>query len=324
VKTLKWGVLGISGHYKLRVHRPLKGLEGAELYSIASRDTKRAAEAAEAFGFIKSYGSYQALIDDEGIDAVYLPLPNDLHLEWIKKAADAGKHIVCEKPLCMSSAEVDEAFAYCADKGVFLMEAFMFRFHPQWIKIKEMVDIGELGELKSIQCIFSYDNTDPRNIRNKAENGGGAMRDIGCYGVAVSNLLLGREPLSVQSLIDNDPIFKTDQLTSFMMDFGNCHSIVTVSTQLFDEQKIRILGTGGSVEVKVPFNTANDVPAEVTMRNGIDERTIRTPAVDQYRCEFEKFTEAVLNNDAGFFSMMEAFSKRNQKVIDSVFEAGDM
>ncbi len=322
MKKLNWGVLGLSNHYRLRIHLPLSGYDGALLYGIASRDGKRAAEAAEKLGFSRAFSSYQQLLDDDNIDAVYLPLPNHLHLEWIKKAADAGKHVICEKPLCLSAEEVDEAFAYCADREVFLMEAFMFRFHPQWERVKDIINTGEIGTVKSIQCIFSYNNTDPGNIRNQAAAGGGALRDIGCYGIAVSRFVMDREPSGVQSLIVRDPVFKTDELTSFMLDYGSCHSLVTVSTQLNSAQNVRITGTGGSIEVMIPFNIYNDVPAEVKVITGVGERIVRTEAVDQYRCEFENFTNAVLKNNTGFFPMMETFSKQIQSIMDSVFKAG--
>jgi predicted dehydrogenase len=321
MKKLKWGVLGISGHYRKRIQPALSGWDGVELYAIASRNLSRAEDAAERFGFKKAFGSYQELIDCSEIDAVYIPLPNTLHLEWIKKAADAGKHVICEKPLCLTVEEVADVFSYCASKGVFLMEAFMFRFHPQWLKVAELVNSDEIGQVKAIQCIFSYNNTDPSNIRNK-ENGGGALRDIGCYGIAVSNLIMGRAPVGVKSLMEIDPDFKTDQLTSFMLDYSGCHSLVTVSTQLQSTQNVKIIGTGGSIEILIPFNTYNDVPARVRVISGVGERIIKTEIADHYRSEFRIFTDAVLNKDIGFFNKMEVFSKRNQQVIDAVFKAG--
>ena len=324
MKKLNWGVLGLSWHYRLRIHHQLSSYEGAVLRGIASRDGSRAAAAASELGFAESFGSYQQLLDCSDIDAVYIPLPNHLHLEWIKRAADAGKHIICEKPLCLSEAEVNEAFAYCASKDVFLMEAFMFRFHPQWLRVKELLDSGEIGPVKSINCVFGYNNTDPGNIRNQFEAGGGALRDIGCYGIAVSNLLLGRDPVGVQSLVKNDPVFGIDQLTSFLMDFEDCHSMVTVSTQMQSSQNVRITGTSGSIEVLIPFNVYNDVPARLIVISGVGERTVKTQIADQYRCEFERFSEAVFKSDDSFFTMMETFSKRNQRLIDSVFKAGDL
>ena len=321
MEKLRWGVLGISGHYRLRIHQALKGYDGAELCGIASRDEKRAAEAAVALGFKRSYGSYQALLDDESIDAVYIPLPNNLHLEWIRKAADAGKHIICEKPLCMDAVEVEEAFSYCAEKGVSLMEAFMFRFHPQWLRVKQIVDSGEIGRIRSIQSIFSYKNTDPQNIRNRMENGGGALRDIGCYCIAVSNLLLELEPVRISSFIERDSEFGIDSFTSFMIDYGGAHSLSTVSTQLFSNQGVSICGTGGKLHVEIPFNMYSDVPARIRVTTGVGQRIIKTEVVDQYRCEFEAFTDAVKSNDSGFFNTMKGFSIRNQRAIDAVFSA---
>jgi len=321
MKKLKWGVLGISGHYRKRIQLPLSRYEGAELYAIASRSQERAEAAAERFGFKRAFGSYQDLLDCSDVDALYIPLPNTMHLEWIKKAADAGKHIICEKPLCMTEAETDEAFSYCAARGVFLMEAFMFRFHPQWLRVREILDSGEIGAVKAIQCIFSYNNTNPDDIRNK-EAGGGALRDIGCYGIAVSSFILDKEPAGVKAVIAEDPVFKTDSLTSFLLDYSGCHSLVTVSTQLQPSQNVRVYGTSGSIEVLIPFNTYNDTPAELKVISGVGERFVRTEVSDQYRCEFDAFTKAVESRDSGFFEMMEKFSRRNQRIIDVVFKAG--
>ena len=321
MNKLRWGVLGVSKHYRLRVHLPFSGFEGAELYAIASRDAEKAAAAAAELGFKKSYGSYEELVSCPDVDAVYIPLPNDYHCEWVKKAAAAGKHILCEKPLAMSLAELEDTFAFCHNKNVRLMEAFMFRFHPQWVRVKELVDSGEIGGLKAISCVFSYNNTDPENIRNQPA--GGAMRDIGCYGAAVTNLLTGRDPDGIKSFISRDPDFGTDELTSFIMDYNGCHSLVTVSTQAHSEQNIKITGRSGSIEVYIPFNVYNDVPARVKVISGVGERIIKTEPVDQYRCELEAFTTAVLSRDDGFFTMMEEFSHRNQQIIDAVFSAAD-
>ncbi|MBI9105774.1 MAG: Gfo/Idh/MocA family oxidoreductase [Spirochaetales bacterium] len=321
MKKLRWGVLGLSGHYQKRIHLPLSKFEGAELYGLASRSLEKAEAAAERLGFRRAFGSYTELIECRDIDAVYIPLPNTMHLEWIKKAADAGKHIICEKPLGLTEEETEEAFSYCESKGVYLMEAFMFRFHPQWLRVMEIVNSNEIGQIKAIQCVFSYDNTDPDNIRNKKE-GGGALRDIGCYGIAVSSLIMERDPDGVQGLIDIDPNFETDRLTSFILDYSDCHSLVTVSTQMQSAQNVKIIGSSGSIEVLVPFNTYIDVPARVRVLSGVGERIIKTEIADQYHAEFKAFSEAVLNNDSGFLKKMEAFSKRNQRVIDAVFKAG--
>ena len=318
---LNWGVLGVSGHYRKRIHLPMSGYDGACLYGIASRNRARADEAAARYGFNKAFGSYDELISCGEIDAVYIPLPNTMHFEWIKKAADAGKHILCEKPLCMTEAEAEEAFAYCERKGVRLMEAFMFRFHPQWVRVRQILDSGEIGDIAGINTVFSYDNRDPENIRNR-KDGGGALRDIGCYGIAVSSLLFGRAPDSVKSFIARDENFGIDKLTSFMLDYSGRHSLVTVSTQMTPSQNVRIFGSSGSIEVFVPFNTYIDVPAGVRVISGVGERVIKTEIADQYRCELEAFTEALSAGDDLFFDEMKSFSLMNQRVIDAVLAAG--
>jgi len=221
MKPVRWGILGVSGHYRLRCSDPLRKLEEVSLHGIASRDAERAREAARELGIEKSYGSYEELLQDREIEAVYIPLPNHLHLPWIKACADAGKHVLCEKPLGLDARETAEAIAYTREKGVLLMEAFMYRFHPQWIRARELVRIGEIGEVTSIQSSFFYRNRDPDNIRNRKEAGGGGILDIGCYTVSSARFLTDREPRRVTALVQWDPDFKTDRLASALLDFGN-------------------------------------------------------------------------------------------------------
>ena len=184
MKPVVWGVLSVSRHFALRVQSPLAGLEAVDVRAIASRSKEKAETAAHAMGIPKAYGSYEELLADPLIEAVYIPLPNHLHAEWVKKAADAGKHILCEKPFGVNAEETRQSIAHAQAKGVLVMEAFMYRFHPQWRRVRELVAIGEIGAVRAVHALFSYSNTDPANIRNILSAGGGAIPDIGCYAVS--------------------------------------------------------------------------------------------------------------------------------------------
>jgi predicted dehydrogenase len=294
MNRLRMGVLGCSSHYFKRVAVPLRQSTMVEAYAIASRDGAKAASKAAAWGFPVSYGSYEALLADPKVDFIYNPLPNHLHLEWIKKAADAGKPMLCEKPLGLDAAEAAEAATYCASKGVPLMEAFMYRFHPQWRRAGELVEAGELGTVMATHGMFSYNNKDPKNIRNIAAFGGGALLDIGCYAVSSARFLMGTEPVRVVCEILRDEAFKTDILVSGMLDFGGGRrSTFTVGTQLFPAQKVDAYGTGGSLTVEIPFNMHADVPARVQVATDVSRRVVETGPADQYLLQFDAFARAI-------------------------------
>jgi predicted dehydrogenase len=266
-----------------------------EPYGIASRSLDKAREYAKTWGFQKAYGSYDELLADPEIDFVFCPLPNHLHVEYIKKAADAGKPMLCEKPLSLSAREAADAAAYCEKKGVLLMEAFMYRFHPQWVRAAEIVKSGELGTIMSTSAFFTYDNKDASNIRNIAKAGGGGLYDIGCYTVSSARLLMQGEPERVTAVYREDPAFKTDVFLSAILDFGGGRSsIFTISTQLYPAQRVTALGTGGKLSVEVPFNMFGDVPGRVHVTTGIGRRIIETDIVDQYLLEFDAFANAVI------------------------------
>jgi Predicted dehydrogenases and related proteins len=256
------------------VHHQLVGSELTQVVAIASRDAEKAAQAAREFGFEKSYGSYEALLADPVIDAVYIPLPNHLHTEWIKKAADAGKHVLCEKPFAMNATQAAEAARYAEAKGVKVMEAFMYRFHPQWVHAKEIMRSGEIGKVQFIHTQFAFNNRDPRNIRNILETGGGSIYDIGCYACSSARFIVGKEPERAVSIVRRDPEFGTDVLSSGVLDFGDARALFTVSTQSFPVQQVDIVGTSGSVTIFIPFNMYGDVPAELRITTGIGPRTV--------------------------------------------------
>ncbi len=290
-----------------------------ELYGLASRDPEKSQRLCHRYNIPKSYASYEDLLADSSITAVYIPLPNHLHLEWIQKAADAGKHILCEKPLALNAREAEEAIAYTRNKGVLLMEAFMYRFHPQWIRARELVETENIGGIKAVQTFFSYNNTDPHNIRNIRDMGGGAILDIGCYAVSTARYLFGREPLRAVSLVNRDPAFETDILTSGMLDFGDGHAIFTVGTQSYPHQKVDIIGSGGRIEIEIPFNTYTDSPVNIRVTTGIGTRELLIGPADQYELQCKQFSEAVINGRAVPTPPEDALN--NMRALDALFRS---
>ena len=316
---IRWGVLSVSNHYRLRVHEQVKASKLASVVAIASRDGAKAAGEATRLGIPRSFSSYEALLSDPGIDAVYLPLPNHLHAEWVKKAADAGKHILCEKPFALNAGEAADAIGYARSKGVRVMEAFMYRFHPQWAGLRQIVGSGELGKIVFVQVQFTFNNKDPKNIRNIRETGGGAIMDIGCYAVSCSRFIMGAEPERVISLVDRDQQFGTDALSSGLLDFGSAHALFSVSTQAFPAQRVEVVGTSGKLSVLIPYNMYADVPAEVTVVTGIGSRTISSGPAAQYRLMFDAYSENLLAGKPEPTPAEDAIA--NMKALDALFRS---
>ena len=321
MKPLVWGILSVSKHYALRVHPALRGLAAAEVRAIASRSLSKAREAAARFGIEKAYGSYEELLADPGIEAVYIPLPNDMHAEWIRRCADAGKHVLCEKPFGMNAAETEAAVRYAESKGVRVMEAFMYRFHPQWRRVREIIADGELGEIHSIHVQQAFMNRDPKNIRNKTENGGGAVYDIGCYAVSAARFLLNAEPKRVVALLERDADFGTDVLSSAILDFGRARALFTVSTASWPGQRVDIRGTEGEILIRLPVNMFTDVPAEVTVTTRIASRALALGPADQYALMFEAFCRAVREDKPVPTPPSDGIA--NMKVLDALFRSGE-
>lgn len=319
MKPVVFGVLSVSRHFALRVQSPLASSETTVVRAIASRSKDKAEEAAAAMGIARAYGSYEELLADREIEAVYIVLPNNLHAEWVMRAADAGKHVLCEKPFAMNAAEAEKAIRYAQKKGVLVMEAFMYRFHPQWQRARELVRIGEIGEVHSIGTVFSYTNKDPKNIRNRTETGGGAIQDIGCYAISCSRFLAGREPLRAISLIRRDPEFGTDILSSGILDFGHGRAIFSAATQSFAQQRVSVLGSAGSILIPLPFNMPPDVPAEIVVTTGIGTRTVRVGPADQYGLMFDGFSRAVRAGGPVPTPPQDAID--NMKVEDALFRS---
>ncbi|MCX7788157.1 MAG: Gfo/Idh/MocA family oxidoreductase [Spirochaetes bacterium] len=319
MEPVQWGILSVSKHYSLRVHPQIKGSPLVSLAGIASRDFRKAEETARQLGIAKSYGSYEELLQDPRIEAVYVPLPNHLHVEWICKAADQGKHVLCEKPLSLNAQEAEKALQYTRSKEVRLMEAFMYRFHPQWNHVKEVVHSGELGEIRFIHIAYSYTNKDPQNIRNKLEAGGGAILDIGCYAISACRFLMGKEPKRVLAFVQRDPEFKTDCLSSGILDFGSSRGVFTVSTQAFPGQRVEVVGTNGKLWLEIPFNMYGDVPARVEITTSIGQRSVFLGPAEQYRIMFEAFSRSIREGTPVPTPPEDAVA--NMKVIDALFRS---
>jgi predicted dehydrogenase len=297
MNKLRWGVLSTAKIGLEKVIPATMRSPRSSVVAIASRDVSRALAAASKLGIPRAYGSYEELLSDAEVDAIYNPLPNHLHVPWSIKALEAGKHVLVEKPIGLSAAEgqklVDAARQFPKLK---VMEAFMYRHHPQWQTAKRLVDDGAIGELRTIQSFFSYHNIDPQNIRNQADIGGGSLADIGCYCVSLARFLFAAEPARVFGIVEFDSAFQTDRLASGILDFGRGTSTFTCATQLAPYQRVDILGTKGRIEIDIPFNAPPDRPC--TMRHQTPEATreIALETCDQYAVQAELFALAVLED----------------------------
>jgi predicted dehydrogenase len=290
--------------------------------AIASRDLARARTIAAQLNIPTAYGSYEELLADPNIDAIYNPLPNQLHVPWTIRAAEAGKHVLCEKPLSMTLAEAQSLLAVRDRTGVLIGEAFMIRSHPQWLRLRTLLDEGRIGQLRSITAFFSYFNTDPANIRNQPETGGGALYDIGCYCIQAARTAFQQEPTRVTGLIDRDPQLGTDRLTSALLDFPAGHAIFTCSTQLVPYQRVHFYGTKGRIEIEIPFNAPPDRPTRLFIDDGRDIfgsgiETETFPTTDQYTLQGDAFSRAILEGTPIPVSLEEAIA--NMAVIDAIF-----
>lgn len=322
MNKVRWGILSTAKIGRTQVIPAMQKSQYVDVVAIASRDMQKAQATASELGIPKVYPDYESLLADPDIDAIYNPLPNHLHVAYTIKALQAGKHVLCEKPIGMDADEarqlLDSTRQYPHLK---VMEAFMYRFHPQWQKAKQLVDAGLLGEVKTINAFFSYFNDDAANIRNKSETGGGALMDIGCYCISFPRFITGNEPQQVISLIDFDPAMKTDRLTSAMLDFGNGVSATfTCSTQLEPYQRVNIFGTKGRLEIEIPVNAIPGEPARLWLQNNRMIQEITTDLVNQYTLQADEFSKAILNNTDVPTPLTDAVN--NMKVIDALFLSG--
>jgi predicted dehydrogenase len=323
-RKVKWGVLGAASIAVRKVIPGMQASELCEIAAIASRTLSKAEQAAQALRIPLAYGCYQQLLDDPQIEAIYNPLPNHLHVPWSIKAAEAGKHVLCEKPIGLSAAEARTLLQARDRAQVLIGEAFMVRTHPQWVRTRGLIDSRRIGELKAITGVFSYFNRDDKNIRNVLDWGGGGMMDIGCYPINTSRLLYGEEPKRVMGLIERDPDYKTDRLASAMLEFGNGHATFTCSTQLVPYQRMQFLGTKGRIEIEIPFNAPPDRPTHIFVDDGRDVLgsgvTIETfPTCDQYTLQGDAFSKAIRGEGEVPTPLEDAIA--NMAVIEAVFRS---
>jgi predicted dehydrogenase len=320
MKKVRWGVLSTADIAIEKVLPAMQQGEYCEIAAIASRTLEKAQAAAKRLDIPKAYGSYEELLADPTIDAIYNPLPNHLHVPWSVKALQAGKHVLCEKPIALTAAEgqelVDTARQHPHLK---VMEAFMYRFHPQWQRARQLVSEGRIGTLRTIQTFFSYYLDDPHNIRNLAAAGGGGMLDIGCYTVSLSRFIFGAEPSRVFGLVEYDPQFKTDRLASAILDFGHGTSTFTCSTQLSPYQRVNIFGTEGRIEIEIPFNAPTDRPCKIWYEHEDKIEEIQFPICNQYTLQGDLFSQAVLNNTGAPTPIEDAIA--NMTVIEAVLRS---
>jgi predicted dehydrogenase len=320
--VVRWGVLGTARIALNKVIPAMRHAPHARVDAIASRDEVRARTAAAAAGIPRAFGSYSALIDDPGIDAVYIALPNHLHAPWTIAAAHAGKHVLVEKPIALSANGTFPIIAARNQTGVRIQEAFMIRCHPQWTTTISMVRGGQIGAVRAVHVFFGYRNLDPANIRNIPACGGGALMDIGCYMIHVARWIFDAEPLAVHAIVDRDPQFGIDRLTSMLLDFGGGrHATGTCATQSVPYQRVEIIGETGRIEIHIPFNAPHDRGCSILLDDGSDLRgggirAIEFPATDQYTVQAELFSRGILEGTAPLLTLEDSLG--NMKVIDHV------
>jgi len=324
-QMIKWGVLGCAGIAAKAVIPAIQSSRLGRVAAIASRDAEKASAMATRFGIEKSYGSYEDLLSDPDIDAIYNPLPNHLHVPMTIKALEHGKPVLCEKPIALNAAQASELAEAQKAANLPVAEAFMVRHHPQWKKARAMVAEGRLGDVRSIQTIFAYYLDDPKNVRNQADIGGGGLFDVGCYAINTARFLFDAEPLRAIALMENDPVFGTDRLTSGLLAFPEGRQLAfTCSTQLSLTQKVTVLGTRGRLEIPIPFNAPADQQTVLIFDDGRDlagggRQEIVIEPVDQYREQVDAFAEAVLSDTPLETGLEDAIA--NMKAIDALFRS---
>ncbi len=319
--ALRWGILSTAKIAEDQVVPALHAASGHAVVAVASRDQQRATTWAASNDIPVAYGSYEELLADESVEAIYNPLPNHLHVDWSIAAIEAGKHVLCEKPLGCDRPDAQRlADAAATHPELVVMEAFMYRFHPQWIAARELAQNGTIGELRTIQTFFSYFNDDPANVRNNADWGGGALLDIGCYPISQARWLFDAEPARVLGQVELDPVFGTDRLTSAVLDFDEGRTATfTVSTQLQPYQRAQIVGTTGRIEVAIPVNSPKDAPTQVTIADASGTEVLEFGPVDQYGAQADAFGAAVRNSTPAPTPLADAIA--NMAVIDAIFDS---
>jgi predicted dehydrogenase len=324
MRKIRWGVLGAAKIATVKVIPAMRQCELCEIAAIASRDLVKAEAAARDLGIGRAYGSYEELLADPNIDAIYNPLPNHLHVPWSIRAAEAGKHVLCEKPLGLNAGEVRELMEARDRTGVTVGEAFMIQTHPQWVRAVELARNGRVGAMRAVVGTFGYFNRDARNVRNVLEWGGGALMDIGCYPIKASRMVFGEEPVSVSGATVRDPDFGTDILTSAVLEFPSGQCVFTCGTQLVPCQSMQLLGAKGRIELEIPFNAPPRRPARIRIDDGSDITganivTEEFAPCDQYTIQGDAFARAILEGARPPVPLED--SLRNMAVIDAVFRS---
>ncbi len=317
----RWGILSTAKIARELVIPAILDSSNGVVAAIASRDEARAVDLARRFGVARTFGSYEAMLASDAIDGVYVPLPTSQHVEWTAKAADAGKHVLCEKPIALAASEIDTLIAVRDRTGVVVSEAFMVTYAPVWAKVRELLAAGTIGRLRQVQGAFTYYNRDPANMRNRPELGGGGLPDIGVYPTVTTRFATGREPLRLQASLERDPEFGTDVWASVRADFGDFEMSFYIATQLANRQVMVFHGDAGFIEVKSPFNAdrygAEEI--EVTSRNHAESKVYRFPDSRQYRREIEAFATKATGGEAEIFPLES--SRANQRMIDAIYRA---
>ena len=323
---IRFGILSTANIGIKKVIPAMQQGQRTTVAAIASRDLNKARQAATALNIPTAYGSYEELLADPNIDAIYNPLPNPLHVPWTTKAAEAGKHVLCEKPLSMTVAEARSLLSVRDRTGVKICEAFMIRSFPQWLRVRELLDEGRVGELRAVTGVFSYFNIKPENIRNRVETGGGAIYDIGCYLIHASRYAFRQEPSRVIALLDRDPQMGTDRLSSAMLDFPDGQATLICSTQLIPYQRLHFLGTRGRIELEIPFNAPTDRPTRLFIDatgdltgSGISTETF--PAGDQYTMQGDAFAKAICDGTPVPVPLEDSIA--NMAVIEAIFRSAN-
>lgn len=320
MKKVRWGILSTA---KIGIEKVIPAMQSSQycdIVAIASRNLKRAKIAADRLGIPLAFGSYEELLESDDVDAVYIPLPNHLHVPWSIKALQAGKHVLCEKPIGLSVAEAQELLAETQKHhNLKVMEAFMYRHHPQWQRAKQLVADGEIGELRTIHSFFSYYNVDPGNIRNMAEIGGGGLMDIGCYSISLARFIFREEPQRVFGIMEYDSKFQVDRLTSGILNFSKGTSTFTCSTQLTPYQRVNIFGSKGRIEIEIPFNAPSDKQCKIWHQFEAETKEIVFDICDQYMTQGDLFSLAVLNDTEVPTPLQDALA--NMKTIEAIIES---
>ena len=325
-RPVTWGILGVANIAMKKVIPAMQGSGNCTVAAIASRDEGKAREAAASLGISRTYGSYEALIADPEIEAIYNPLPNHLHVPWSIRAANAGKHVLCEKPIALSSSEARELLAARDRTGVQIAEAFMVRTHPQWLAARELVANGRIGELRLVSGHFSYYRRDPADIRSRVEFGGGALMDIGCYPIMLSRWIFGAEPTRVIVDIERDPELGVDRLASAILHFPSGQATFSCAGQLVPYQRMHIYGTQGRIEIEIPFNPPHDRSTRIMIDDGRElggasAEVVAFPAVDQFALQVERFSSAI--RGVGTIAVSLEDSVANMAVIDALARSSE-